>query len=85
VSENKVERIMRDLERRPNVHEELIVPRRPERKKHIKERYEDTHTRKTVWFRNDLYQKLDDLVKKGEKRATILNDALEEYFDKYGI
>ncbi|MEK4277595.1 hypothetical protein [Paenibacillus sp. FSL R7-0026] len=66
-----------------SVHQELIDTSH-EKPKTItkKKKFEELHTRDTVWIENDLKQKLDNQSAengRGEK-TRIINEALRQYF-----
>lgn len=51
-----------------------------------KNKYEDLHTRKTYYIKNELINKMDDLYKKtGLNRSEIINLALIELFKRINI
>ena len=62
------------------VHAHLIE--QPRRKREKKPKFEETHTRGTMWIRNDLNEKLNNWSEEGGRgeKTRIINDALEDYF-----
>jgi hypothetical protein len=72
-----------NLDKPNEVYREFLSPHKNKRRKREKKLYEDTHTRQAVWFRNDLHEMVNNLMRNGERRSDIVNDALEEYFEKY--
>lgn len=84
MSENKIDRIAKEVHQRRNIHEELIAPvMKHQRRSRRRLKYEESHVRKTIWIRTDFEEIIAKLMAAGEKRSDIINEALEEYFEKY--
>lgn len=51
--------------------------------KRKRQKFEDTHRRKTFWLRNEIADKVDEEIQEGRGPMThIINTLLEEYFEK---
>lgn len=65
-----------------SVHPELIDTSHENKTKTKRKKFEELHTRDTVWIENDLKKKLDNQSAengRGEK-TRIINEALRNYF-----
>jgi hypothetical protein len=63
---------------------DFVKPLLPPPKKHKKQKFEDMYSRDTVWFKNEIKQKISEATEgeRGEK-TRIINEALEDYFRKH--
>lgn len=70
-----------ELANSKSVHPHLIdQPQR--RRRERKPKFEDTHTRCTLWIQDDLNKKLNEWSEEGGRgeKTRIINEALEDYF-----
>lgn len=86
MSANKLDEMKERIKsgKKSEVHAELITGGIPApRKRTPKPKFEETHTRKTFWIRNDLAAMVDEEIQAERGAMTaIINELLDEYFKR---
>jgi hypothetical protein len=86
VSTNKMDEIKRRVTggTKSDVHAQLLnAGNQAPRKRTPKPKFEETHTRKTFWIRNDLAAMVDEEIQAERGAMTaIINELLDDYFKR---
>lgn len=86
MSANKLDQIKAKIAggTKSDVHAQLLSTDKPApRKRTPKPKFEETHTRKTFWIRNDIAVMVDEEIQAERGAMTaIINELLDEYFKR---
>lgn len=85
MSTNKLDQIKAKIAggTKSDVHAQLLNADNPRRKRTPKPKFEETHTRKTFWIRNDIAAMVDEEIQAERGAMTaIINELLDDYFKR---